>query len=73
MFSHFISSLSVIFVEVFNGLNGSERTLDSKNIFIYFYIGSRNSFQYFWRVKGWIVGPLSENKISGSGLFFGAY
>jgi hypothetical protein len=27
-------------------------------------------FQYFWRLKNWIVGPLSEGKTSGSGLFY---
>jgi hypothetical protein len=26
---------------------------------------------YFWRVKKEIVGPLSEDKISGSGFFIG--
>jgi len=28
-------------------------------------------FKYFWRLKSWIVGPLSENKISGSGFLIG--
>lgn len=27
-------------------------------------------FQYFWRLTSWIVGPLSESKISGSGFFY---
>jgi hypothetical protein len=26
---------------------------------------------YFWRLKDWIVRPLSKNKISGSGFFIG--
>jgi hypothetical protein len=28
-------------------------------------------FQYFWRLRNRIVGPLSENKISGSGFLIG--
>jgi hypothetical protein len=31
--------------------------------------GSRDILRYFWRLKSWIVGPLSENRISGSGFF----
>jgi hypothetical protein len=27
--------------------------------------------EYFWRLRNWIVGPLSEDKTSGSGLFIG--
>jgi len=26
-------------------------------------------YKYFWRVKSRVVGPLSENKLSGSGFF----
>jgi hypothetical protein len=34
-------------------------------------VGSRNRVIYFWRLKNWIVGPLSEDKTSGSGFFIG--
>ena len=27
--------------------------------------------KYFWRLKSWIVGPLSQNRIMGSGFFIG--
>jgi len=33
-------------------------------------VGSRNSV-IFLEVKGWIVGPLSEDQTSGSGFFIG--
>ncbi len=33
-------------------------------------MGSRNISEYFWRLKDWMVGPLSESKISGSGFFY---
>ena len=33
--------------------------------------GSRNRFSYFWRLKKEIVGPLSEDRLSGSGFFIG--
>ena len=33
-------------------------------------IGVQKYFPYFWRLTGWIVGPLFESTLSGSGFFY---